>query len=197
MIWKTIESLVLTLTRGIKNNMRPKPNIRDYFLHGIYLNIYGLVKYFPSPIGDFLRYWVIKPFIKKMGKVRISEGVTIWYPYRVTLGDNVTLNNGVTIDGYGEVEIHDFVRVAHRATILSSDHIFSDPHTPIYQQGLSQNKTVIHKDCWLGCNTVVLPGVIIENGSIVGANAVVTASFSAYSIIGGIPGKKIGDRKSP
>ena len=174
--------------------MKEKNLYLDYLLHGIYFTVYGLVKYIPSPIGDFLRYWCTKPFIKKMGKVRISEGVTIGYPYHVELGNNVTLNNGVTIDGYGGVVIGNFVRIAHRTTIMSSDHVFNDRDTPIYKQGLSSKPVKIDDDCWLGCNTVILPGVTLAKGSVVAANAVVNKSFEVYSVLGGIPAKKLKTR---
>lgn len=168
--------------------------LSDYLLHGIYYFFYGLVKYIPSPVGDFLRYYVTKPFIKKMGNVRISEGVTIGFPYRVIMGNNITLNQGVVIDGYGRVEIHDYCRLAHRVTILSSDHIISNPAIPIYKQGLSTKKTIIEKDCWLGCNSVILPGVTVKTGSVVAANAVVTKEIPSYTVWGGVPAKQISRR---
>lgn len=174
--------------------MKEKNIYLDYLLHGLYFTFYGLVKYIPSPIGDVLRYWFTKPFIKKMGKVRISEGVTIGYPYHVELGDNVTLNNGVTIDGYGGVKIGNFVRIAHRVTIMSSDHVFDDRDIPIYKQGLSSAPVTIADDCWLGCNVVILPGVNLAHGSIVAANAVVNKSSEEFAILGGVPAKKLKTR---
>lgn len=170
------------------SNNTYKAKYSDYLIHGIYYLIYGFVKYIPSPIGDILRYWTTKPFIKKMGRVKIFEGVTIGYPYNVVIGDNVTLNNGVTIDGCGGVVIGDSCRIAHRATILSSDHI-TNKMMPIYEQGLVAKRTVINDDCWLGCNSVIMPGLLLESGTVVAANSVVTKKFEAFSIIGGVPAR--------
>ena len=62
----------------------------DYLIHGVYFLVYGIVKYIPSPIGDYLRKWVLKLFGCKIGaKSRIYEGATIWYPYRVKIGKRV------------------------------------------------------------------------------------------------------------
>jgi len=168
--------------------------IRDYILLGTYFLIYGAVKYLPSPIGDWLRYWITKPFIQRMGKVRIYEGVTIWYPYRVTIGDKVSLNEWIFIDGFGGVKIGNGVRIAHRATIMSSDHNFDDRNRFIYEQGIYCNTTVLEDDVWIGAASIVLPGVTIGRGAIVAAGAVVTKSVPPYTIVGGVPAKHMGVR---
>ncbi len=81
--------------------MRSQSKIGDYLLHGVYFFVYGIFKYVPSPIGDFFRYWITKIFSKKLGKVRIYEGVTIWYPNKLTIGSHVTLNEWVYVSAYG------------------------------------------------------------------------------------------------
>lgn len=50
----------------------------------------------------------------------------------------------------------------------------------------------IGKNCWIGMNSVILPGVILGDNTIVGAGATVTKSFpEGNCIIGGVPAKKI------
>ena len=50
---------------------------------------------------------------------------------------------------------------------------------------------MIEEDVWCGANVTILKGVHIGRGSIIAAGAVVTKSFPAYSVIGGIPAKCI------
>lgn len=57
-------------------------------------------------------------------------------------------------------------------------------------------KTTIGNDVWLGHDVVVQSGVTIGDGAVIGAGAVVTKDVEPYTIIGGIPGKKIKDRFS-
>jgi acetyltransferase-like isoleucine patch superfamily enzyme len=46
--------------------------------------------------------------------------------------------------------------------------------------------------CWLGANSVILPGVILGDHTIVGAGAVVTKSFpKGYCVIVGNPARQI------
>ena len=166
--------------------------LKDYLIHGIYFNLYGWVKYLPSPVGDILRYVISKPFVKKMGKVRIYEGTTLWYPYRIKMGRNVTLNEGVYISGYGGVTIGDSVRIGNRTTILSSDHIFSNREIEIYKQGIKTKGGVfIDDDVFIGAGVMIMDGVKIGRHSVIGAGSVVTRDVSAYTIVAGNPAREI------
>ncbi|MDA0323640.1 MAG: acyltransferase [Verrucomicrobia bacterium] len=175
-------------------NSCSKPYSSDYLVHGVYFFLYGIVKYLPSPVGDFLRYWISKPFVRSMGGVRIYEGVTIWYPYRITIGSNVTLNEWVYISGYGEVTIGNDVRIGHRTSIVSSDHVFDDRNVPTHEQGLVSGPVRIGNDVFIGCNATILRGVTIGDGAVVAAGAVVMDDVPEYTVVGGVPAKPIGMR---
>lgn len=53
---------------------------------------------------------------------------------------------------------------------------------------------VIGNDVWIGYEAVILSGVTIGDGAIIGARAVVTKDVSPYTIVGGVPAKKIRKR---
>ena len=48
---------------------------------------------------------------------------------------------------------------------------------------------------WIGTGAKILKGVSIENGAVIAAGAIVKSDVKAYEIYGGIPAKKISDRK--
>ena len=52
----------------------------------------------------------------------------------------------------------------------------------------------IGSDVWIGFGVRILNGVHIGDGAIIAAGAVVTKDVEPYSIVGGIPAKKIGQR---
>ncbi|MGN6296369.1 MAG: acyltransferase [Ginsengibacter sp.] len=52
----------------------------------------------------------------------------------------------------------------------------------------------IGKYVWIGSNCVILTKVEIENYCIVGAGAIVTKSFSSYTILTGNPAKPLANR---
>jgi acetyltransferase-like isoleucine patch superfamily enzyme len=49
----------------------------------------------------------------------------------------------------------------------------------------------IGNDCWIGGNTVILPGVTIGKGSTIGAGSVVTRDTPEFSVAVGVPAKVI------
>lgn len=178
------------------NNKLTRITNIDYLIHGIFVFTYGWVKYVPSPIGDWLRILVARPFLFSCGRVRLYEGVTFWYPYRIKIGNNVTLNEWVYISGFGGVTIGDNVRIGHRTSIVTSDHEYSDVATPIYKQGLVSSPVVIEEGVWIGCNVTILRGVRIGHGAIIAAGAVVIKDVLPLTVVGGIPARIISSRGS-
>ena len=53
---------------------------------------------------------------------------------------------------------------------------------------------VIGNDVWIGYEATILSGVTIGDGAIIGAKAVVTKDVPPYSVVGGVPAKKIKQR---
>jgi acetyltransferase-like isoleucine patch superfamily enzyme len=168
--------------------------LRDYLVQGIFFTLYGLVKYIPAPIGYLFRYLVAAPFLKRAGRVRLGEGVTLWYPYRIHIGDRVTLNEFVYVSGFGGVEIGEDVRIGTGVTILTSDHVFDSRDVPIHRQGVVAAKVVIGAGAWIGSNTTILKGVTVGAGAIIAAGAVVNKDVEPFSIVGGVPARRIAER---
>ena len=103
--------------------------------------------------------------------VRAFSAITAAEPYLLTIGDNVTISHGVVF------LTHD------NSVIKCKDHIGTD----------IVGRVTIGKDCFIGCNTVFLPGTELAEGIIVGAGSIVTKSFTEPgTVIAGNPARKIG-----
>ncbi|MBI4832833.1 MAG: acyltransferase, partial [Candidatus Lindowbacteria bacterium] len=107
---------------------------------------------------------------------------------------NLNVNRGVHIYGRGGVKFGDYVLIGPNVVIASSQHRYNIKGTPILFQGHEKKPVVIGNDVWIGANAVILPGVSIADGTIIGAGAVVTGDTEPYSIFGGVPARKIGER---
>ena len=53
---------------------------------------------------------------------------------------------------------------------------------------------IIGNDVWIGNNVSLMDGIIIGDGAIIATGAVVTKDIEPYTIVGGVPAKKIRDR---
>lgn len=93
---------------------------------------------------------------------------------------------GCYIQGIGKVYIGDYTQIAQNVGIISSNH-------DVYDNSKHHHEEVhIGEYCWLGMNSVILPGVRLGDFTIVGAGAVVTKSFAeGHCIIAGNPAKVI------
>lgn len=58
-------------------------------------------------------------------------------------------------------------------------------------------RTVIGNDVWIGHGVTVLAGVTVGDGAILAAGAVVARDVAPYTIVGGVPAKRIRDRFPP
>jgi acetyltransferase-like isoleucine patch superfamily enzyme len=157
-----------------------------------------IVRYLPGFEGFTLRYAFYKLVCKKIEPFPfIFPGAFLQHSYGIAAGRNLNINRGVHIYGRGGVTIGDYVLIGPNVVITSSQHRYTIPGMPILFQGHDREAVVIGNDVWIGANAVVLPGVTIGNGTIVGAGAVVTVDTDPYSIVGGVPARKIGERTRP
>lgn len=114
----------------------------------------------------------------------------------LSLGDKSNLARDISINCYLDVEIGDSALIADDVYISDFDHRFDDLTTPIKDQGILKSRVRIERDVWLGTKVTVCRGVMIGEGTVVGANAVVTKDLPAFSVAVGVPARVIKDRKA-
>ena len=170
-------------------------SLKNYLRHGVYLTLYGCVKYAALPLSNYLRYAALRLFCPHLHSTQIGEGVTIWFPWKVSIGPRSSLNQGVIIDGFGGVSIGTGVRIAPYVCINTADHAFGDPDIFIMDQGFVTRPVVIEDDVWIGSGVHVNKGVTIGKGAVIGSGAVVTHDVPPYSVAAGVPCRVIKSRR--
>lgn len=93
-------------------------------------------------------------------------------PWLIEIGNKVTVTSGVVI------LTHD-----------GSTWLFNDDKG----RRFLYKKTVIKNNVFIGTNSIIMPGVVIEDNVIVAAGSIVTKSVPSGVIIGGNPAKILGD----
>jgi acetyltransferase-like isoleucine patch superfamily enzyme len=115
--------------------------------------------------------------------------------YSIEIGDNVFVGSGCEFNIYEKVIIGSNSLIASGCRFIDHNHGIKLNGELICKQATTQKKIIIGENVWLGCNVAVLKGANIGDGAVVAAGAVVTKSIPPCEIWGGVPAKKIGERK--
>lgn len=90
--------------------------------------------------------------------------------------------------GYG---IHPTTGISTSPAFFSNKNHSTPKNFSKEEKIIDRKPIIIGNDVWIGMNVTILDGVKIGNGAIIGAGAVVTKDVQAYSIVGGVPARKI------
>ena len=110
-----------------------------------------------------------------------------WGGKFVHLGNHVYANFNLTLVDDTHIYIGDRTKLGPNVVIATAGH----PIVPeLRMQGLQFNMPVhIGKNCWLGSDVLVMPGVTIGDNSVIGAGSVVTRDIPANVVAVGNPCK--------
>ena len=114
----------------------------------------------------------------------------------VTLGARVSLNPRVSIDGGAAgVVVGDDVRIATGAVLFAFDHGI-EPDQPVRKQPVRSRGIRVGSDVWIGANAGVTDGVPIGDHAVIAMGAVVTRDVPDWAVVGGVPARVLGDRRT-
>lgn len=110
----------------------------------------------------------------------------------IRIGDNVGIS-GATIYARSRIEIGDNTCIGGNTKILDNDFhpLEVEARNADIKEKIGTKPIKIGKDCFIGCNVLILKGTELGDGCVVGAGAVVSGKFEAGSVIAGNPAKCI------
>lgn len=153
--------------------------------------------------------------------VLVSDKCSIYGAGRISIGDNVRIDDFSLLssgcDGF--IELHNHIHIAAYASLFGAGGIVVEDfcgvssYTAIYSANDDYGGDYLlgpemDEDCLnvikatvklgkyvtVGTHSVILPGVIIEEGAILGACSLASRSLQSWTIHGGIPAKALKPR---
>lgn len=108
----------------------------------------------------------------------------------IRIGDHVGIS-GATIYARKKIVIGDYTNVGGNVKILDNDFhpIEIEARNADIKEKIGTKPVVIGKNCFIGCNSLILKGTELGDGCVVGAGAVVCGKFPPNSVIAGNPAK--------
>ncbi len=153
--------------------------------------------------------------------VLVSRKASIYNPGNISIGDHVRIDDfcvisagaeGISIGSYVHIAIFssltgaehialdDFAGLSSRVSIYSSSDDYSgatltNPTVPDEFRKVAHGPVRIGRHVIVGAGSIILPGVTLMDGCAVGALSLVTKSHPEFTIISGVPARRIGNRK--
>ncbi len=157
--------------------------------------VVGFLGWIPGVPGFAIRTLAYKALFKRLaGMAWIQPGVTFVESNRLVVGKNFGVNSGSYINAVGGITMGDYVLIGSNVTISSGQHPIEGRLPPVFARPVIPKPIVIEDDVWIGAGAVIMPGITLRRGTVVGANAVVTADTEEYSVMAGVPARKLRTR---
>ncbi len=157
-----------------------------------------------------------KDFRSLGSNVIFEDGVLVFHPESITIGNNVYIGHQTILKGYyknfmiiesdtwigqqcffhsaGGIKIGRGVGIGPKVSIITSQHRPQNKTEAVLFSPLEFAPVHLMDGCDIGCNAVILPGVTVGYGAIIAAGAVVNKSVPDFEIWGGVPAQKISSR---
>ncbi len=137
--------------------------------------------YFPVPL--FFKILIIRLFGGTIAKgVVLKPKLNIKYPWFLEIGENSWIGEKVWIDNLALVKIGKNVCISQGAMLLTGNHNYKSSKFDLITAGIELNDGV-----WIGAQSLVGPGVICEENSILSLGSVASGKLMANKIYRGNP----------
>ncbi|MGS2722707.1 acyltransferase [Porticoccus sp. GXU_MW_L64] len=117
----------------------------------------------------------------------------------IDISDDVYIGPGAIFNASESgIKIGHKVMFGPRVTIMGGDHNIKTVGRYMFdvkdKEPENDKPVIISNDVWVGAGAIILKGVSVGDGAVIAAGALVNRDVEPYSIVGGVPAKKIGSR---
>lgn len=161
-------------------------------LRQVYLFYVGLLNHVVTHIPIWLVRRLLMRYVYfiKIGRGSfIHLGVKFKKPRAVELGECSIVNTGAILDGRMGLHIGNNVDIGEDVALYCGTHDVQDP----YYRGIMDPIYIEDYAC-IYARAMTVRGIRIGKGAVIGGGAVVTKDVEPYTIVGGLPARKLGER---
>lgn len=135
--------------------------------------------FFASSIpGSKWRCLSLRIFGARIGNnVIFKTRIIIKFPWRLVIGNNSWIGEGVWIDNLAPVIIGNNVCISQGAYLCTGNHDWNSAYFELITKGI-----IINDKCWVAAKAILTPGTIFEEGAILGTGAVGKGKLKAWTI---------------
>lgn len=153
--------------------------VQAVLFKGSFHNMYGF------------RNFLLRCFGAKIGKnVKVRPTAVITYPWKVEIGDNSWIGDGVWLYSLDKIVIGSNVVISQKSFVCTGNHNYSDPYF-----GLITKPIIIKDGAWVAADVFVAPGVTIGENTVIVARSSVFENMPDNMICMGYPCKPIKRRE--
>lgn len=147
----------------------------------------------PRPLHVWRRL-LLRLFGAQIGQgCHIYPNVKVWAPWNLVMGCHTGVGDGANLYCMDKFEIGDFVAISQGAVLCGGTHDYNSPNMQLVIKPI-----VIGTHAWICAEAFLHPGVVVPEGAVVGARAVVTKSLpTAWTVYAGNPCVQVGLRTKP
>ena len=140
-----------------------------------------------------LRRFVYKALGAEIGKnVLFHFKTEIRGIHKLKIGKGTIVGDNALLAAQRGLSIGENVNISSNVSIYSGAHDHRDPYFRSTPQ--TTRPITIGNRVWIGSNVIILTGVNIGEGAVCCAGCVVTKDVEPYSVVAGIPAKKVNER---
>jgi putative colanic acid biosynthesis acetyltransferase WcaF len=137
--------------------------------------------------GSVHRVWLLRAFGARIGTgVVIKPRARVKFPWRLTLGNNVWIGEGVWIDNLANVSIGDHCCISQGAYLCTGNHDWDSPSFKLVVGAITVGDQV-----WICARAVVGPGVSVGTGSVLTMGGVAVEDLKPWRVYGGVPAREL------
>jgi acetyltransferase-like isoleucine patch superfamily enzyme len=170
---------------GIRDSLKKA----RYYFRGLFYRIY-FEKWGPIQVTGKI-YIKKKNARIKIGKCLIWKHVKIDMegkknkPAIIEIGDFTTIGDRTELHAAEKITIGRNCKIAWDCVILDRN------YHGIWGDSEIIKPVIIEDDVWIGCRSIILPGVTLGSHAIVAAGSVVTKNVAPFTMVGGNPARQI------